>query len=502
MTTFVVDTQSTLPRVAVAMIVAGRASMISVGPYRDLARMYHDVPLEGGYHARIRTSVSTISVYPRTTLSGDASVGEILAAAAEPPAVFRRRAARSAPSPTVVRYQFHYDDPYAEMKYPSLEYRVLAAWRYWNAIEFFYGYKELIAPWDEQFEPMLEMLMAAKSRAEYELALAEATKVVPDGHSNAITTARGAVLGSSAPPFQTMPVEGKVVVTAITNAEAANAAGVHLGDELLAIDGRPVEERLAEIRRYSSAANETHLAYTAAWYAARGTEGSTPLMRFRRPDGSEFEMKVPRYFAWRLTAEPERRWKMLPNNIGYVDLSYLETSDVPAMFADLGRAKAIIFDMRGYPRGVFVELARRMNITGSAKVADIRIPQVIAGERVLTLAGQSLPKNPTPSFRGKTFMLIDERSISQSEHTGLVLEAVANATFVGSPTAGSNGNVTYLVTPGLNYIVFTGMDVRHADQRQLQRIGLVPDVPVPRTIAATAAGRDEVLEKAMELASQ
>ena len=43
----------------------------------------------------------------------------------------------------------------------------------------------------------------------------------------------------------------------------------------------------------------------------------------------------------------------------------------------------------------------------------------------------------------------------------------------------------------------TGHDVRHADGRQLQRMGLKLDVWVDPTIAGVAAGKDEVLDRAI-----
>ena len=95
-------------------------------------------------------------------------------------------------------------------------------------------------------------------------------------------------------------------------------------------------------------------------------------------------------------------------------------------------------------------------------------------------------------------MLMDERTQSQAEHTGLFFKAANGTTFVGSPTSGANGSVTDLVLPGRITITFTGGAVRHPDGRQLQRIGLQPDVPVTPTVAGIRAGRDEVLEKALE----
>ncbi len=43
-----------------------------------------------------------------------------------------------------------------------------------------------------------------------------------------------------------------------------------------------------------------------------------------------------------------------------------------------------------------------------------------------------------------------------------------------------------------------GHNVSHADGRQLQRLGLTPDVEVKPTIEGIRQGRDEVLEKALE----
>ena len=95
-------------------------------------------------------------------------------------------------------------------------------------------------------------------------------------------------------------------------------------------------------------------------------------------------------------------------------------------------------------------------------------------------------------------MLIDERAVSHAETTGLFLEAANGTKFIGSATAGANGDVRTLPVPGGIRIVYSGVGVRHADGRQLQRIGLVPDLEVKPTIRGIREGRDEVLEKALE----
>jgi C-terminal processing protease CtpA/Prc len=51
--------------------------------------------------------------------------------------------------------------------------------------------------------------------------------------------------------------------------------------------------------------------------------------------------------------------------------------------------------------------------------------------------------------------------------------------------------------PGDILVWFTGLAVRHADGRPLQRVGLEPDIPARPTIRGIRAGRDEVLERAL-----
>ena len=68
----------------------------------------------------------------------------------------------------------------------------------------------------------------------------------------------------------------------------------------------------------------------------------------------------------------------------------------------------------------------------------------------------------------------------------------------GSPTAGASGDVTAFWAPGGIRIKFSGLSTMHADGRQLQRVGLQPDVEVRPTITGIRAGEDEVLDRAIQ----
>jgi C-terminal processing protease CtpA/Prc len=111
----------------------------------------------------------------------------------------------------------------------------------------------------------------------------------------------------------------------------------------------------------------------------------------------------------------------------------------------------------------------------------------------------SVPEQAVSRYRGRTVTLIDGRAISHAEHTGLMLQAAADTLFLGSPTAGANGNITIAVLPGGAQMIFTGLDVRHGDGRQFQRKGLEPHIKLRPTVAGLQAGRDELLERAVQI---
>ena len=49
--------------------------------------------------------------------------------------------------------------------------------------------------------------------------------------------------------------------------------------------------------------------------------------------------------------------------------------------------------------------------------------------------------------------------------------------------------------------MFTGMRVLNRDDSTHHGIGIVPDVPVERTVEGIRAGRDELLERAVAIAA-
>jgi C-terminal processing protease CtpA/Prc len=176
------------------------------------------------------------------------------------------------------------------------------------------------------------------------------------------------------------------------------------------------------------------------------------------------------------------------------------------MFETIKNTPAVIFDMRGYPNGTAWPIAPRLTEKKNVVAALFSRPFLEAStlsdsyyeDSASYSFAQKLPERNGDVYKGKVVMLINGDAISQSEHTCMFFEAATDVTFVGTPTAGANGDVTFMVLPGNLQISFTGHNVRHADGRQLQRVGIQPTIRVAPTIRGISEGRDEVLERAIK----
>ena len=104
-----------------------------------------------------------------------------------------------------------------------------------------------------------------------------------------------------------------------------------------------------------------------------------------------------------------------------------------------------------------------------------------------------------PNINGDVAFVTDGRAISYAESCMGIVEAYKLGEIVGATTAGSNGNITTAMLPCGYSVTWTGMQVLKHDGSRHHGVGILPTVPVAPTKEGLAAGRDEVLEKAVEV---
>jgi C-terminal processing protease CtpA/Prc len=401
------------------------------------------------------------------------------------------------------------DKPYADMEFPSVEYRLLALFRYWNVINYFFPYKKLIGDsWETVLPRYIPKFEANKDAVDYQMTVRELVTEMRDSHGGTRNAnASMEKMGMYQPALFVGYVEEKSVVTKILDEKLP----IKLGDVILTVDDEPVEKKREALARYIASSTPQWLERLVHFRLLLGPKDSTVKLRVRGTDGQVRAVTLLRSQSVMdpKMAEALKRStpvvEVLPSGFGYVDLARLQGGEVDKMFETIKNTPAVIFDMRGYPNGTAWSIAPRLTEKKNVVAALfsrplLEAPSMSDSEYAYTPEysfAQKIPERKGDAYKGKVVMLINEDAISQSEHTCMFFEAATDVTFIGTPTAGANGDVTFMVLPGNLQVSFTGHNVRHADGRQLQRIGIQPTIRFAPTIRGTIEKRDEILERAI-----
>ena len=212
-------------------------------------------------------------------------------------------------------------------------------------------------------------------------------------------------------------------------------------------------------------------------------------------------VRAQRNFREMLVESRGSNIRQLEEGIFYVNLDQASWPEIQARMTDIAAAEGVVFDLRGYPKGNHQVLAHLLK-TADTSDAWMQVPQIIYPDR-RDIAGYQkhgwFIEPREPHIRGRVVFLTDGRAISYAESLLSFVEHYRLGEIVGEPTAGANGNVNPFDLPGGFKMYWTGMKVLKHDGSQHHLIGIRPTIPARRTIQGVRQGRDEFLEKALEI---
>ncbi|MDP9122764.1 MAG: S41 family peptidase, partial [Acidobacteriota bacterium] len=211
---------------------------------------------------------------------------------------------------------------------------------------------------------------------------------------------------------------------------------------------------------------------------------------------------LPTYGPGALVERRPDKLALVAPGVYYVDIQRIDEKDWEAALDRLSHAKGIVFDFRGYPN---VQPSFLQHLTGEpVHSARWRIPVVTRPNRQAVkfrFDHWTLPPL-APRLTAKVAFVTDGRAISYAESCMGIVESYHLGEIVGGPTAGTNGNVNPFTLPGGYHVVFTGMQVLKQDGSRHHGVGILPTIPVSRTLKGVAQERDELLFRAIEVVSR
>jgi len=406
--------------------------------------------------------------------------------------------------PYVGNPEFLNENQYQNMPYPDDGFRLLALYKYWNMIHYFFSYRHLIdKDWNQNLKEYLPKFLSAKNELEYELAAIQIIGDIKDTHANLWggKNATKEIRGKNYPPFHLRFIEDQLVVTDIYNPELIT--DIEIGDVITNINGEQVKEMVDRLNAFYPASNQPTRLRDMSRDLLRSNNNSIRVQYERKQmnktiDLSLFPADSLNIFRW-YRNDDEKSFKMLEDNIGYITLKNIQDEDIPLIKEEFKDTKGIIIDIRNYP-STFVPFS-----LGSYFIADTTaFVKFTTGDPrmpgTFTMTDNlEIPNDENHYYKGKLVVLVNELSQSQAEYTAMVFRAGDNTTIIGSTTAGADGNVSNIYLPGGLRTMISGIGVYYPDGTETQRVGIQPDLLVEPTIEGIRAGKDELLLKAIEV---
>lgn len=400
---------------------------------------------------------------------------------------------------------FKNEKAYSSMNFPDAGFRLLSLFRYWNIIQYYYPYKNLIdEDWKAVLEEFIPKVIQANTETEYTLSVLELIGRIHDTHANiwGNNNVLNNYFGLNYAPLELTFIENKPVVTAYYDEKLGKESGLKIGDIITEINNRPIKEIIQDQLKYTPASNYPTQLRDIAPKLLRSND-SIIHVEFVRNDKKENRIiktfsteDINIYIKYQLK---DSCFKLINQNIAYINNGSLKCDYLPEIWKETKHTKGLIIDNRNYPSDFLIyELSSYLMPKNTPFVkfthGSIEEPGLFIYSKSINTG-----KNNKDYYKGKVVILINEITQSSSEFHAMAYRVNPNAIVIGSTTAGADGNVSQLFLPGGIRTMISGLGIYYPDGEGTQRIGIVPDIECKPTIAGIKNGKDELMEKAIEI---
>lgn len=357
----------------------------------------------------------------------------------------------------------------------------------WNIYQHFYPYFDVVdVDWDQVLTKTLKDVYADSTEVDYYKTLCGMVAASKDGHGVIWTK----TIKSWGLPFRVDLVEGKIVVVESLFPDYMP------GDIIVQLDDKPAMDELIYQESLISGSPQLKRRRGLNMFSADYARTIAKVVLIR--DGVEKEYQCRRYNEYNLYLNPNQRVKNRSMALGD-DIAYLtgDQTNFDALLPKIKTAKKLIVS-----KDFTLEWDLIPHLIKDALWSPWwNIPVVTHpdAEQVTYFLDRWQFKPKEPFLDAKVVFINSPERISSGETIMSFVDFYHLGETVGDTTAGTNGDVNKIRLWGDYTISMTGLKVLKHAQTQLHLKGYVPNYPVERTIQAIKDGRDEYVEKAVEV---
>ncbi len=392
--------------------------------------------------------------------------------------------------------------------FPDEWHRLLLVYKHWNIINYFNPYKyNHDIPWDSTLYHNIIPIDKASTDDAFYVAFRKITSDNDDAHTEGLT-GNGYYNFPGANAWYSIPLIIKYIPGGYV-VEKSAVSSIHAGDMITSVNGLTTTKWEDSLKPYISAGDTAVFRRTVASYMLYGNYNTSIPVGYLDSLGNSHTVSVRSdslyYTNWFYSYYPNDTlanvnytyWSNC--NIGYVNMGILQQADVSAMYNTLQYTSAIIFDIRNYPNGTAWPIANLM-YPNQTTFANFTVPDVTYPGTFYWSPDYLGTNGNSNSYKGTVILLFNEQTQSQAEFTCMILGAMPNVVKIGSQTAGTDGNITYYRTSTDMQTGFTTLGTYYANGDSTERLGIRPDSVCYPTATGIRHNRDEVLEKALDVA--
>ncbi|MDD4656880.1 MAG: S41 family peptidase [Bacteroidales bacterium] len=370
---------------------------------------------------------------------------------------------------------FEKDSLYSNLMELDCGQRLLALFRYWNIIEYYFPYKYLMNNnWEQTLRKYIPIFINANNHTLYLSSCFQLQAEIDDTHAFS-TNFFWFFFGNKVAAIQMRFIGERLIITDVKQNDLT-ASELRAGDEVIQIGDKTLDERMQIIRKHTSKSNENVFLRDAALVLGFTREDTVDITFKRGQDTCKTKVSTlfsRDYSSWIKTMNPYV-FGFLEDSIGYIEAGKVDMSNANDVIEVISKANALIVDLRCSSSIEFYQIAMDLLVPNNTEFALYtspvkKMPGVFKQKRLRTQIYDGT------KFHGKIVVLVDEATQSHLEFLTMLLQSSSKVTVIGSQTAGADGNVTYVYLPAKITSVFSSIGVYYPNGQETQRVGVSID---------------------------
>lgn len=410
----------------------------------------------------------------------------------------------------------NFEDFMAErpLKVLTAEEKIAGLSKAWAEVKYNFANFDLVPNlnWDSLYVAYIPKVTATTNVIDYYKVLQNFYQPLRDGHTG--ISFPGAYMKNEwngALPIEVRWIKDKAIV--VTN--TSNKPGekdIMSGAELVEWNGVPLQEHIKKnISPYLNfSTSQDSIARTYGFALTTGKAGSTVPLIFKTPEGKTLKQEMTYKAVERFwDRNPLVTFEILEGNIGYLQINSFNDEIVvnkfDSLFSSIAKTNALIIDVRKNGGGngnngfeILGSLTDKPFYPGKAVIREYKsVGRAWGQPESVEIESWDWKPYKNQLYTKPVIVLTSAATYSAAEDFTATFQSMERGIVIGEPTGGSTGQPVMFTLPGGGMGRVCAKRDMYADGKEFIGIGIMPDLLVRPTLKGIVAGRDDVLEAAV-----